>query len=176
MLEEKVILVDKDDNQIGLMPKMEAHLKGKLHRAFSVIIFNNKGEILLQKRASTKYHTPNLWSNTCCSHQKEGEDNINAGRRRLSEEMGFVTNLHNFGSFTYRVEFPNGLIEHENDHIMLGVFNGNPKPNPNEVDDWKWINIDVLVNDMRISPDRYTAWFIIIMNNYYENLKKWKLQ
>ena len=176
MLEEKVILVDKDDNQIGLMPKMEAHLKGKLHRAFSVIIFNNKGEILLQKRASTKYHTPNLWSNTCCSHQKEGEDNINAGRRRLSEEMGFVTNLHNFGSFTYRVEFPNGLIEHENDHIMLGVFNGNPKPNPNEVDDWKWIDIDILANDMKINPEHYTAWFIIIMNKYFESLKKWKLR
>tara|TARA_B100000963_G_C22522492_1_gene623708 strand:+ start:121 stop:651 length:531 start_codon:yes stop_codon:yes gene_type:complete len=176
MQEEKVILVDKDDNQIGLMPKMEAHLKGKLHRAFSVIIFNNKGEILLQKRASTKYHTPNLWSNTCCSHQKEGEDNINAGKRRLSEEMGFVTNLYNFSFFTYRVEFPNGLIEHENDHIMLGVYDGDPKPNPNEVDDWKWIDIDILVNDMRNNPKLYTAWFIIIMNNFYKNLKKWKLQ
>ena len=101
MREEKVVLVDKDDNQIGLMPKMEAHLKGKLHRAFSVIIFNSERKILLQKRASTKYHTPNLWSNTCCSHQREGEDNLNAGKRRLNEEMGFVTNLHNFSSFIY---------------------------------------------------------------------------
>ena len=176
MQEEKVILVDKDDNQIGLMPKMEAHIKGKLHRAFSVIIFNTKGEILLQKRASIKYHTPNLWSNTCCSHQKEGEDNINAGKRRLSEEMGFVTNLYNFSSFTYKVEFANGLIEHEIDHIILGVFDGDPKPNPNEIDEWKWIDIDMLVNDMRINPDQYTAWFIIIMNNYYESLKIWKLQ
>ena len=91
MLEEKVVLVDKDDNQIGLMPKMEAHLKGKLHRAFSIIIFNSERKILIQKRASTKYHTPNLWSNTCCSHQREGEDNLNAGKRRLNEEMGFVT-------------------------------------------------------------------------------------
>ena len=122
MLEEKVVLVDKDDNQIGLMPKMEAHLKGKLHRAFSIIIFNSERKILIQKRASTKYHTPNLWSNTCCSHQREGEDNLNAGKRRLNEEMGFVTNLYNFSSFIYRVEFSNGLIEHENDHIMLGVF------------------------------------------------------
>ena len=130
MLEEKVVLVDKDDNQIGLMPKMEAHLKGKLHRAFSIIIFNSERKILIQKRASTKYHTPNLWSNTCCSHQREGEDNINAGRRRLNEEMGFITNLYNFSSFIYRVEFSNGLIEHENDHIMLGVYNGVPKPNP----------------------------------------------
>ena len=176
MREEKVVLVDEDDNQIGLMPKMEAHLKGKLHRAFSIIIFNSDRKILLQKRASTKYHTPNLWSNTCCSHQREGEDNINAGKRRLNEEMGFVTNLYNFSSFIYRVEFSNGLIEHENDHIMLGIFDGTPKPNPNEVDEWKWIDIDILVEDMQINPDHYTAWFMIIMNNYYESLKKWKLQ
>ena len=176
MLEEKVVLVDKDDNQIGLMPKMEAHLKGKLHRAFSIIIFNSERKILIQKRASTKYHTPNLWSNTCCSHQREYEDNINAGKRRLNEEMGFVTNLYNFSSFIYRVEFSNGLIEHENDHIMLGVFDGVPKPNPNEVDEWKWIDIDILFKDMKINPEQYTAWFMIIMNNYYESLKKWKLQ
>ena len=129
-----------------------------------------------RKRASTKYHTPNLWSNTCCSHQREDEDNINAGKRRLNEEMGFVANLYNFSSFIYRVEFSNGLIEHENDHIMLGVFDGTPKPNPNEVDEWKWIDIDILVEDMQINPDHYTAWFMIIMNNYYESLKKWKLQ
>ena len=176
MREEKVVLVDKDDNQIGLMPKMEAHLKGKLHRAFSIIIFNSERKILIQKRASTKYHTPNLWSNTCCSHQRDGEDNIYAGKRRLNEEMGFVTNLYNFSSFIYRVEFSNGLIEHENDHIMLGVFDGNPNPNPKEVDEWKWIDIDVLVQDMKINPDQYTAWFKIIMNNYHESLKKWKLQ
>ena len=176
MREEKVVLVDKDDNQIGLMPKMEAHLKGKLHRAFSIIIFNSERKILIQKRASTKYHTPNLWSNTCCSHQREDEDNIDAGKRRLNEEMGFVTNLYNFSSFIYRVEFTNGLIEHENDHIMLGVFDGVPKPNPNEVDEWKWIDIDILVKDMKINSDQYTAWFMIIMNNYYESLKKWKLQ
>ena len=176
MREEKVVLVDEDDNQIGLMPKMEAHLKGKLHRAFSIIIFNSDRKILLQKRASTKYHTPNLWSNTCCSHQREDEDNIDAGKRRLNEEMGFVTNLYNFSSFIYRVEFSNGLIEHENDHIMLGVFDGTPKPNPNEVDEWKWIDIDILAEDMQINPDHYTAWFMIIMNNYYESLKKWKLQ
>ena len=176
MREEKVVLVDEDDNQIGLMPKMEAHLKGKLHRAFSIIIFNSDRKILLQKRASTKYHTPNLWSNTCCSHQREDEDNIDAGKRRLNEEMGFVTNLYNFSSFIYRVEFSNGLIEHENDHIMLGIFDGVPKPNPNEVDEWKWIDIDILAEDMQINPDHYTAWFMIIMNNYYESLKKWKLQ
>ena len=176
MQEEKVVLVDKDNNQIGLMPKMEAHLKGKLHRAFSVIIFNSDGKILIQKRASTKYHTPNLWSNTCCSHQREGEDNEKAGKRRLNEEMGFKTKLYNFCSFIYRVEFSNGLIEYENDHVLLGVFDGNPKPNPKEVDDWKWIDIDILFDEMRTSPQHYTAWFIIIINKYYESLKKWKLQ
>ena len=176
MQEEKVVLVDKNDNKLGLMPKMEAHLKGELHRAFSVIIFNPQGKILLQKRASTKYHTPNLWSNTCCSHQRDNEDNISAGKRRLSEEMGFITDLFNFDSFIYRVEFSNGLIEHENDHIMIGVFDGIPKPNPNEVDEWKWIDIDILAKDMKINPEYYTAWFIIIMNKYFESLKKWKLQ
>ena len=109
MQEEKVVLVDQKNNQIGLMPKMEAHLKGVLHRAFSVIIFNSSGEIMLQKRASTKYHTPKLWSNTCCSHQREKENNISAGKRRLKEEMGFVTNLYDFDSFIYHVSFSNGL-------------------------------------------------------------------
>ena len=144
MLEEKVVLVDQKNNQIGLMPKMEAHLKGVLHRAFSVIIFNSSGEIMLQKRASTKYHTPNLWSNTCCSHQREKENNISAGKRRLKEEMGFVTNLYDFDSFIYHVSFSNGLIEHEFDHILLGVYNGIPNINPDEVDEWKWISIDEL--------------------------------
>ena len=176
MQEEKVVLVDKFDNQIGLMPKMEAHLKGLLHRAFSVIIFDSSGKILLQKRASTKYHTPNLWSNTCCSHQRENENNIDAGKRRLQEEMGFITDLYNFDSFIYRVEFSNGLIEHEKDHIIIGVFDGEPTPNPEEVDEWKWINIDKLVVDMKINPESYTAWFRIIINKYSQRLKKWKSQ
>ena len=176
MQEEKVILVDKFDNQVGLMPKMEAHLKGLLHRAFSVIIFDSTGRILLQKRASTKYHTPNLWSNTCCSHQREGEDNISAGKRRLKEEMGFITDLYNFDSFIYRVEFSNGLIEHENDHILLGVFDGSPNPNQDEVGEWRWIDIDELVIDMRKNPESYTAWFKIILDKYSKSLKQWKLQ
>ena len=176
MQEEKVVLVDKNNNQIGLMPKMEAHLKGFLHRAFSIIIFNSVGEMMLQKRASTKYHTPNLWSNTCCSHQRENENNISAGKRRLKEEMGFVTNLYDFGSFIYQVSFSNGLIEHEFDHILLGVYNGIPKINPDEVDEWKWISIDELCIDIKKKPEKYTAWFKIIINKYSESLKKWKLQ
>ena len=174
MQEEKVILVDKSDNQLGLMPKMEAHLKGVLHRAFSVIVFNSKGEVLLQKRASTKYHTPNLWSNTCCSHQRQDENNIDAGKRRLKEEMGFITDLHNFDSFIYKVEFSNGLTEHENDHILLGVYDGIPNPNPDEVDDWKWIGINNLVIDIKKNPEIYTAWFKIIMDKYSQSLIKWK--
>ena len=176
MKEEKVVLVDKNNNQIGLMPKMEAHLKGVLHRAFSVIIFNSSGEMMLQKRASTKYHTPNLWSNTCCSHHREKENNISAGKRRLKEEMGFVTNLYDFDSFIYQVPFSNGLIEHEFDHILLGVYNGIPKINPDEVDEWKWISIDELCIGIEKNPEKYTAWFKIIINKYSESLKKWKLQ
>ena len=176
MQEEKVVLVDIKDNQIGLMSKMEAHHKGVLHRAFSVIIFNNDGEMMLQKRASTKYHTPNLWSNTCCSHQRDGESNISAGKRRLEEEMGFVTELYDFSSFIYKVSFSNGLIEHEFDHIMLGVYNGEPDLNPEEVDDSKWISVVDLCDDIEINPDNYTAWFKIIINKYSESLKKWKLQ
>jgi len=174
MQEEKVILVDKLDNQLGLMSKMEAHIKGVLHRAFSVIIFNSKGEVLLQKRASTKYHTPGLWSNTCCSHQRQDENNIDAGKRRLKEEMGFITDLHNFDSFIYKVEFSNGLTEHENDHILLGIYDGIPYPNPDEVDEWKWIGINKLVTDIKNNPEIYTAWFKIIMDKYSQSLIKWK--
>jgi isopentenyl-diphosphate delta-isomerase len=175
MQEEKVVLVDDSNNQVGLMSKMEAHLKGVLHRAFSVIIFNNNGEVMLQKRASTKYHTPSLWSNTCCSHQRENEDNISAGKRRLNEEMGFITQLYDFESFIYKVSFSNGLIEHEFDHILVGIYNGLPNINLDEVDEWKWISIDELVNDMQDNSEKYTAWFKIIINKYSQSLKKWKL-
>jgi isopentenyl-diphosphate delta-isomerase len=175
MQEEKVVLVDDSNNQVGLMPKMEAHLKGVLHRAFSVIIFNNNGEVMLQKRASTKYHTPSLWSNTCCSHQRENEDNISAGKRRLNEEMGFITQLYDCESFIYKVSFSNGLIEHEFDHILVGIYNGLPNINLDEVDEWKWISIDELVNDMKDNSEKYTAWFKIIINKYSQSLKKWKL-
>lgn len=176
MQEEKVILVDNKNNQIGLMPKMEAHIKGVLHRAFSIIIFNSKSEILLQKRASTKYHTPNLWSNTCCSHQRDGECNITAGRRRLIEEMGFVTELYEFDSFIYKVNFSSGLIEHEYDHIMLGLYDKDPLLNPKEVDDFRWISIDDLSSDIKNNPDIYTAWFKIIIEKFSKSLKEWKLQ
>ena len=136
-MEEFVILVDEKDNQLGLMPKMEAHEKAVLHRAFSVFIFNSKGELMLQQRAAHKYHSPLLWTNTCCSHQRDGETNIEAGERRLVEEMGFKTNLKEIFSFVYKAPFDNGLTEHELDHVMVGYFDGLPEINPEEVASFK---------------------------------------
>ena len=133
MIEEHVILVNEDDEQIGLMPKMEAHEKAILHRAFSVFIFNANNELMLQQRAAHKYHSPLLWTNTCCSHQRNGESNIEAGTRRLQEEMGFVTQLNETTSFIYKAPFANGLTEHELDHIMVGRFDNSPNINLEEV-------------------------------------------
>ena len=170
-MEEKVILVDKQDNPIGLMPKMEAHEKGVLHRAFSVFILNNAGDLMLQQRALHKYHSPGLWTNTCCSHQRDGESNIAAGQRRLYEEMGFVTPLREITSFIYKAPFDNGLTEHELDHIMIGQYNDEPIINPDEVADWKWMPIDAVRDDINQHPQNYTVWFIIIFEQFYEKIK-----
>jgi len=170
-MEEKVILVDKQDNPIGLMPKMEAHEKGVLHRAFSVFILNNAGDLMLQQRALHKYHSPGLWTNTCCSHQRDGESNIAAGQRRLYEEMGFVTPLREVTSFIYKASFDNGLTEHELDHIMIGQYNDEPIINPDEVADWKWMPIDAVRDDINQHPQNYTVWFIIIFEQFYEKIK-----
>lgn len=168
MIEDKVILVDVNDNQIGLMPKLEAHEKGVLHRAFSVFIFNNNGELMLQKRALTKYHSPGLWTNTCCSHQREGESNIYSAKRRLIEEMGFVTELYEKTSFIYKAKFENGLIEHELDHIIVGNYNQSPIINSFEVDSWKWMSMKDIKNNIKDQPYNYTAWFKIIFEKYYK--------
>ena len=170
-MEEKVLLVDEHDQVLGKMEKIEAHEKGLLHRAFSVFVYNNKGELLLQKRALSKYHTPGLWTNTCCSHQRENESNIEAGKRRLQEEMGFTTELDNQFSFIYKAPFSNGLTEHEYDHILVGYFNGEPNPNPDEVADWKWLSLDAVENDIHKNPDNYTAWFKILLEKYLEKLR-----
>jgi len=172
MIDDFVILVNKNDKKIGLMPKMEAHKKGALHRAFSVFIFNNKNELMIQKRNINKYHSPGLWTNTCCSHQKDGESNINAGKRRLLEEMGFCVELNEIGSFIYNVGVDNGLIEHELDYILVGKYNGNVKINSDEVDNWKWMSLDNIKDDVRKRSKNYTEWFKIIMDNYYTQLKK----
>ena len=170
-MEELVVLVDKNDNQIGLMPKMEAHEKAVLHRAFSVFTFNNKGELLLQQRAAHKYHSPLLWTNTCCSHQREGETNIEAGKRRLQEEMGFTTELKEVFSFIYKAPFENGLTEHELDHVMVGDFNGEPNINKEEVESYKWMLLEDVKNDIENNPDIYTEWFKIIFKESYKKLK-----
>lgn len=170
MIEEQVILVNKQDEQIGLMPKMEAHKKGVLHRAFSVFIFNSKNELMLQQRAAHKYHSPLLWTNTCCSHQRDGETNIEAGTRRLSEEMGFKTVLKEVTSFIYKAPFDNGLTEHEFDHVMTGFYEMNPVINKEEVEAWKWMPVEAVKSDIESNPEIYTTWFKIIFKNFYSHI------
>ena len=171
-MEEKVILVNKDDEQLGLMAKMEAHEKGILHRAFSVFVFNKEGELLLQQRALDKYHSPGLWTNTCCSHQRDGESNIEAGKRRLHEEMGFDCELKELFSFLYKASFDNGLTEHELDHVMMGHYDEDPVVNLEEAAAFKWMSLDHVKKDMQIHPELYTEWFKIIFNEYDQRLIK----
>jgi len=167
MAEEKVILVNEQDEQIGLMPKMEAHKKAVLHRAFSVFVFNNKNELMLQQRALSKYHSPGLWTKTCCSHQRDGESNLQAGTRRLQEEMGFITALEEKTSFIYKAPFDNGLTEHELDHIMVGYYEDEPVINKEEVEAWKWMPLELVKTDIEKQPELYTAWFKIIFDKFY---------
>lgn len=175
MIEENVILVNENDEQIGLMPKLEAHEKAVLHRAFSVFVLNDKNELMLQQRAHHKYHSPMLWTNTCCSHQREGETNLEAGNRRLMEEMGFRTDLKELFHFIYKAPFDNGLTEHELDHVMIGYYDENPLINPEEVASWKWMEIDAVKEDMEFYPDNYTVWFKIIFDKFYHYLEAHKL-
>ena len=170
MDEELVILVNKQGEQIGLMPKMEAHEKAILHRAFSVFIFNDNNELMLQQRALDKYHSPGLWTNTCCSHQRDGETNIEAGKRRLQEEMGFVTDLKESISFIYKAPFDNGLTEHEYDHVLLGNYNDSPKINLDEVASWKWMKLEDVKIDIALHPEIYTEWFKIIFITFYKHI------
>lgn len=172
MVEEQVILVDTNDNQIGLMPKMEAHEKAVLHRAFSVFIFNDNGELMLQQRASEKYHSPLEWTNTCCSHQRDGETSLEAGKRRLQEEMGFECELEEIFTFIYKAPFENGLTEHELDHVMIGKYNESPIINKDEVEAYKWMTLEGVNVDMELQPKIYTAWFRIIFDKYYNFIKE----
>lgn len=160
---ENVILVDTHDTPVGQMEKMEAHRRGELHRALSILVFNSSGEMLLQQRALSKYHTPGLWSNTACSHPRPGEESLEAATRRLGEEMGFTTTLANTFDFVYKAHFDNGLTEHEYDHVFFGTFDGTPVINPEEANDYKWIKPSVLMEDMRSEPANFTVWFRIIM-------------
>lgn len=164
------MLVNPDDEKIGLMEKIEAHKKALLHRAFSVFLINDKDEILLQQRALSKYHSPGLWTNTCCSHQRDGEANIDAGKRRLMEEMGMKADLKELFHFIYIAPFDNGLTEHELDHVMVGYSNENPQINPEEVASYKWMTANDIKTDIEKQPDLYTAWFKIIFEKYYNHI------
>lgn len=161
---EYIVTVDEQDNIIGSIEKLEAHELGVLHRAFSILVFNQNGEVLLQRRNLEKYHSPGLWSNTCCSHQRVGETLEEAANRRLMEELGFQTDLKEMFSFTYKVKFDNDLTEYEIDHVFLGHYDGNVIINEEEVDRIEWVSIEHLRHDMKANPDKYTYWFKILMD------------
>ena len=154
------------------MPKLEAHEKGVLHRAFSVFILNQKGQLMLQRRALDKYHSPGLWTNTCCSHPRESESNIEAGVRRLKEEMGFTTPLKPMFSFIYKSKFDNGLTEHEFDHVLLGYYDKQPFINTIEVSEWKWMSLDKIILEIKNKQGDFTVWFKIIYERFFNNISK----
>lgn len=169
-MEEQVILVDKNDKEIGIGSKLQTHKEGKLHRSFSIFVLNSKGELLMQQRAKTKYHSGGLWSNTACGHPRPGKDVIAAARRRLQEEMGFDTELKELFTFIYKVKLDHDLLEHEYDHVFRGKFDGNPVPDPAEVEEWKFVPLGVVQKDLKENPDFYTAWFRICFERVLENV------
>ena len=168
---DKIILVDESDNSIGEAEKLEAHKKGLLHRAFSIFVFNSKGELLLQKRNENKYHSGGLWSNTCCSHPRVGENTLDAAHRRLREEMGFDCELKEVYSFVYKSEFNNGLTENEFDHVFTGTCNDNPLPDKNEESEWKWVDKKWLAEDLKNNPGIYTYWLKECYGKVLEKIK-----
>lgn len=168
---EYVVLVNENDEQLGLMEKQQAHILGLLHRAFSVFVFNSKGETLLQKRAEGKYHSPGLWTNTCCSHPRENETYKEAALRRVKEEMGFECALEEKFHFIYKAKLDNDLYEHELDHVFVGNFDGEIQINEEEVSDFKWISMDELIADIDLNPENYTVWFKIIFKEYLAKLQ-----
>ncbi|MBA3900426.1 MAG: isopentenyl-diphosphate Delta-isomerase [Bacteroidetes bacterium] len=176
---EKVILVDEKDNMIGEMEKMEAHEKGLLHRAFSIFVFNEQDEMLIQQRAIKKYHSGGLWTNTCCSHPRKGESDEAAAHRRLMEEMGFDCPLIEAFSFTYQAEFGNGLTEHEFDHVFIGYYNEAPAINKDEVEDYQWLSLAETEKQIEEMPEKFTEWFKLIfhkLKDFYADNRKSKKQ
>ena len=167
---EKVVLVNKKDEEIGIEEKLKVHREGKLHRSFSILIFNSKGQLLIQQRTKFKHHSPLLWSNTCCSHPRPKEDLKEAAKRRLKEEMGIECDLKKVFSFIYKAKSGN-FIEHEFDHVFIGKFDGNPKPNKKEVQNFRWINLEELKKDIKENPKKYTFWFRKILKIYEEKFK-----
>lgn len=158
MVSEQLILVDAQDRELGVKEKMEAHVEGALHRAFSVFIFDSEKRLLLQKRARTKYHSGGLWSNTACGHPRPGETTLAAARRRLREEMGFDCELREAFEFLYRAELDGALIEHEYDHVLVGTYEGDPAPDPSEVEGWRWVTMDELRRRLSDEPQSYSYW------------------
>src|SRR6478736_5859771 len=162
---EEVILVDEADRETGAMEKMEAHRKGALHRAFSIFLFNSKGELLLQKRSSKKYHSGGLCTNTCCSHPHPGENIVQAANRKLKQEMGIDLYPEFAFKFIYKTSLDHQLIEHEYDHVLIGQFDGKPEINPEEVEDWKFVDINSVKKEIEARPETYTYWFKVIINH-----------
>jgi isopentenyl-diphosphate delta-isomerase len=171
-MQENVILIDADDNIIGTMEKLEAHVQGKLHRAFSVFIFNTQGQLLLQQRARHKYHSGGKWTNTCCSHPRLGEDTLEAAHRRLNEEMGMQCELKQVFSFTYQAQMEDGITEHELDYVFFGVTNELPTPNPFEVAGYQYMALDKLASEINLNPEQYTQWLKICFGQVTEHYHK----
>lgn len=171
MNKEYVILVDEHNKQLGLMEKQEAHERALLHRAFSVFVFNDNNELLLQQRALKKYHSAGLWTNTCCSHPRADETTIDAAHRRLMDEMGFDCELSERFHFVYHAAVGQGLTEHELDFIYTGTFNGTPKINNDEVQAYKWMAMEQVIADVNKNPQHYTSWFKIILEQYLSSVK-----
>lgn len=170
---EKVVLVDEQDREIGTEEKLKAHMDGgKLHRAISVFVFDSKHRLLLQKRAAGKYHAPNLWSNTCCTHPRPGESPEDAASRRLDEEMGIRCRLQKIAEKIYKADVGGGLTEYEYDHMFIGFSDSKPKPNPEEVSDYKWVSLEELQADIEKNPESYTPWFRILLPIFLEEVKK----
>lgn len=169
-----VVLVDESDTPQGTMEKLEAHQKGALHRAFSVLTFNSKREVLLQRRAMGKYHSGGLWTNTCCSHPQPKEKVMEAAHKRLQEEMGFNCPLIPAFQFIYRAELDRGLIENEYDHVFFGIYSGKPKPNPSEVMDFRYVSVSDLKKEIQETPEQFTAWFKIILDRIEPYLDKFQ--
>lgn len=166
-----LILVDDQDREIGLKDKLAVHQEGLLHRAFSIFVFNSKSELLIQQRADNKYHSPGLWTNTCCSHPKPGEQTIEACNRRLMEEMGMSCKLNFSFSFLYKSSFENGLTEHEFDHVYVGQTDDLPVINTEEVKEWKYVSITVLEKEIELYPERFTVWLKICFPRLLEQLQ-----
>lgn len=172
VMNEKVVLVDKENNKIGTIDKLKAHQEGgRLHRAFSIFVFNSDDELLLQKRVAEKYHSAGLWSNTCCSHPRPRESFEKATKRKLEQEMGFTCELEKAFDFIYKKKVGD-LTEWELDHVFVGRYDGEPNPNPKEVSEWKWISPSKLKKDIQEHPDKYTAWFKVIIKKHFSKLEK----